>query len=50
MRRIFGTKRDEATRERRRLHNGELNDLYPSSNIIWVIQSRRIKWAGHVAR
>ena len=50
LRRIFGPKRDEATRERRRLYNGELNDLYPSPNIIRVIKSRRMKCAGHVAR
>jgi hypothetical protein len=42
-------KRDEVTEEWRRLHNEELNDLY-SSNITRVIKSRRIKWAGHVAR
>jgi hypothetical protein len=47
--RIFGPKRDEVTREWRRLHNEELNDLYSSPNIIRVIKSRRMKWAGHVA-
>jgi hypothetical protein len=36
--------------EWRRLHNKELNDLYSSPNIIWVIKSRRMRWAGHVAR
>ena len=41
---------DEATGERRRLHNEELNDLYSSSNIVRVIKSRRMRWAGHVAR
>jgi hypothetical protein len=50
LRRIFGPKRDEATGEWRRLHNEELNDLYSSSNIIRVIKSRRMRWAGHVAR
>jgi hypothetical protein len=50
LRRIFGPKRDEATGECRRLHNEELNDLYSSLNIIRVIKSRRIRWAGHVAR
>jgi hypothetical protein len=50
LRRIFGHKRDEATGEWRRLHNEELNDLYSSPNIIRVIKSRRIRWAGHVAR
>ena len=50
LRRIFGTRRDEATEEWRRLHNEELNDLYSSSNIARVIKSRRIRWTGHVAR
>jgi hypothetical protein len=45
-----GPKRDEATGEWRRLRNEELNDLYSSPNIIRVIQSRRMRWAGHVAR
>jgi hypothetical protein len=49
LRRIFGPKRDEVTGECRRLHNEELNDLYSSSNIIRVIKSRRMRWAGHVA-
>jgi len=47
---IFGPKRDEVTGEWRKLHNEELNDLYSSPNIVRVIKSRRIKWAGHVAR
>jgi hypothetical protein len=50
LRRMFGLKRDEATEEWRRLHNEELNDLYSSPNIIRVIKSRRMRWAGHVAR
>jgi hypothetical protein len=50
LRRIFGPKRDEARGEWRRLHNEELNDLYSSPNIIQVIKSRRMRWAGHVAR
>jgi hypothetical protein len=49
VRRIFGPKRDEATGDCRRLHNEELNDLYSSPNIIRVIKSRRMTWAGHVA-
>jgi hypothetical protein len=48
LRRIFGLKREEVTWEWRRLHNGELNDLYSSPNIIRVIKSRRMRWAGHV--
>jgi hypothetical protein len=50
LRRIFGPKRDEVTGERRRLHNKELYALYSSRNIIRVIKSRRLRWAGHVAR
>jgi hypothetical protein len=50
LRRIFGPKRDEATGEWGRLHNEELKDLYSSPNIIRVIKSRRLRWAGHVAR
>ena len=48
--RIFGPRRDEVTGEWRRLHNEELNDLYSSPNIVRVIKSRRMRWAGHVAR
>jgi len=43
LRRIFGPKRDEVTREWSKLHNEEINDLYSSPNIIWMIKSRRIK-------
>ena len=50
MRRINGPRRDEVTGEWRRLHNEELNDLYCSPNIVRVIKSRRMRWAGHVAR
>jgi len=50
LRRIFGPKRDEVTGEWRKLHNEELNNLYSSINIVWVIKSRRMRWAGHVAR
>jgi len=50
LRRIFGTKRDEVTRELRRLYKEELNDLYSSPNIVRVIELRRMRWAGHVAR
>ena len=48
--RIFWLKRDEVTREWRRLHNEELYALYCSSNIIWMIKSRRLRRAGNVAR
>ena len=50
LRRIFGPRRNEVTREWRRLHNEELNDLYSSPNIVRVIKSRRMRWDGHVAR
>jgi len=50
LRRIFGLRRDDVTGEWRRLHNEELNDLYSSPNIVRVIKSRRMKWAGHVER
>jgi hypothetical protein len=50
LRRIFGPKRDKITGEWRRLHNKELNDLYSSPTIIRVMESRRMRWAGHIAR
>jgi hypothetical protein len=46
LRRIFGPRRDEVTGEWGRLNNKELNDLYSSPNIVRVIKSRRMKWAG----
>ena len=50
LRGIFGPKRDEVTRDWRKLHNEELIELYSSPNIVRVIKSRRNGWAGHVAR
>ena len=50
LRRIFGPRRDEVMGEWRRLHNEELNGLYSSPDIVWVIKSRRMRLAGHVAR
>ena len=50
LRRVFGPKKDEVTGKRRKLHNEELNDLYSLPNIVRVVKSRRIRWAGHVAR
>ena len=50
LRRIFRPKRDGVTGEWRKLHNERLNDLYASLNIVRVIKSRRMRWAGHVAR
>jgi hypothetical protein len=50
LRRVFRPKRDDVTGEWRKLHNEELHDLYSSPNIVRVIKSRRMRWAGHVAR
>jgi hypothetical protein len=50
LRRIFGPKWDEVTEEWRKLHNEELNDLYSLPNIVRMVKSRRMRWAGHVAR
>jgi hypothetical protein len=50
LRRIYGPKRDEVTREWRKLHNEELHNLYSSPDIIRQIKSRRMRRAGHVAR
>jgi hypothetical protein len=50
LRRIFGPKRDEVTGESRKLHNEELRDLYCLPSVIRMIESGRIRWAGHVAR
>jgi hypothetical protein len=50
LRGIFGPKRDEVTGERRKLHSGELHNLYSSPDIVRQIESRRMRWAGHVER
>ena len=49
LRKIFVPKRDGVTKEWRKLHNEELNDLYSSPIIVRVIKSIRMRWAGHVA-
>ena len=50
LRKIFGAKRDEITGEWRQSHNSELHALYSALNIIRNVKSRRLRWAGHVAR
>ena len=50
LRRVFGPKRDEVTGEWRKLHNEELSDRYYLRYIVRVVKSRRMRWAGHVAR
>jgi len=50
LRRVFGSKRDEVTGKWRKLHNEELSDLHSLPNIVRVVKSRRMRWAGHVAR
>ena len=47
LRRVFGPRRDEVTGETRKLHNEELNELYSLPNIVRVVKSRRMRWAGH---
>jgi hypothetical protein len=50
LRRIFGPKRDDVTGDWRKLHNKEFHNLYSSPNIIRMMKSRRMRWAGHVAK
>jgi len=50
LRRVFGPRKDEVSGEWRRWHNEELNDLYSSPNIVRVIKSKIMRWAGHVVR
>jgi hypothetical protein len=50
MLRVFGLKRDEVTGKWRKLHNEELNDLYSLPNIVRVVKSKIMRWAGHLAR
>jgi hypothetical protein len=50
LRRVFRPTRDEVTGECRKLYNKKLNDLYSLPNIVWVVESRQMRWAGHVAR
>jgi len=50
LRRVFGPRKDEVMGEWKRLHNEELNDLCSSLNIVRMIKSRRMRWAGHVTR
>jgi hypothetical protein len=50
LRRIFEPKRDDVTTKWRKPHNEKLNDLYCSPNIVRVVKSRRMRWAGRVAR
>jgi hypothetical protein len=50
LRKVFGSKRNEVTGEWRKLHNEELSDLCSLPNIVGVVKSRRMRWAGHVAR
>jgi hypothetical protein len=50
LRGISGPKRDEVTGEWRKLHNGELHNLYTSPDVTRLIESRRMRWAGHIAR
>jgi hypothetical protein len=50
LRGVFGPKRNKVTGEWRKLHNEELNDLYSLPSTVWVVNSRRMRWAGRVAQ
>jgi hypothetical protein len=50
LRGTFGPKKDEVTGGWRKLHNEELHDLYSSPSIVRIMESRKMRWAGHVAR
>jgi hypothetical protein len=50
LRKVFGPKMDEVTGEWKKLHNEALNNVYSSPSIVRVVKSRRMRWAGHVAR
>ena len=50
LRKVFGPKRDDETGEWRRLHNSEKHDLHGEPDIIRIVKSRRLRWAGHVTR
>ena len=50
LRKIVGQKRDDQTGKWRRLHNGELHDLYGKPDIMRIVKSRRLRWTGHVSR
>ena len=50
LRKIYGSKRDDETGEWRRLHNGELHELYGKPDVMRIVKSRRLQWAGHVTR
>jgi hypothetical protein len=50
LRKVIGPKREEVTREWRKMYNEELRDLYSSPSIIRIIRSKRMRWADHVTR
>jgi hypothetical protein len=50
LKRVFGAKKDDVTGGWRKLHHGKLRDLYSAPSIIRIIKSRKMRWAGHIAR